>query len=113
MEDQVSYENGHKAASSKDGVAKRIKEVNLLERMVTVDDNEFPLSVQMEFSGKSGNFKISTHITTNHVSMLNEDVNEAVRQQISNMIKHATDLMIQRKKDWSEKPETNQIKLNL
>ena len=111
MEDLQDYGNGQKAAS--ENVAKRIKETNILQRVVTVDDNESELVVTMDFSGKSGTFKISTQITTKNVSMMNDDVNEAVRSQLNSMLKHSTDLMIQRKREWSEEPESNQIKLKL
>lgn len=96
---------------SKD-VAKRSKEVHNITRVISVDDTDSELNVKVDFNGKNGSFKVSTAITTKQVSVINEDVNDAVLRQVSEMLKCGISLAMKQREELQQSPEMNQISLD-
>lgn len=93
-------------------VAKQVKKVHNITRIVDVDDVQSELNVKVDFNAKNGNFKVSTAITTKQYSAMNPEVNSAVLSQVGEMLRKGLELAARERTEWNESPDTNQISLD-
>ena len=98
-------------AKTKD-FAQATKRVENITRLITVGEKTADLDVKLDFDCKKNTFKISTKITTNHVSFDSNEHNDALVDQLGEMVSQAIKLANKHREEYNAAPETNQIPLD-
>ena len=102
---------GQAKSDSNKSTGKTKKEVFSVEREIGVDERQESFAIKVDFNRVNGNIAITGKLTTLKFSHTNESETDKVLDQWLEMWKEAINGALEKRREWTEEPETNVTQL--